>query len=813
LRHIATLIALAIAVMTLAAYWFIGHTTEKRELTYLEEYVTDRVEYERHIFRLTEQNQAVIKTDMIDQLKALGQSDPVDEFNRLFKRYPDGVLRMHTPAKKGDKVTTAYIDDSLEITADIRRRMIVFEKLAGRYGPVWNHVFPNLYIFSEADNMEAQYWPENADWDYIIGPDYDMSGEEWAYASNVEHNPERTAAWTGLYWDDVAQIWMVSCSTPVDIDERHIASIGQDIYLDQLIARSIHNCLEGAENIIFRADGRLVAQRDQMQQSQQEHKLFNIMESGNQRLKRIYEAVSADPEVRLLELPEDDLYLAVGKIDEPEWFFVVAYPTQIISAVAFRSSMIVLLVGVGLLAIELVIVYLVLRYQVGSPLSELTGATLRVANNESNVRLPADRKDEFGYLARSFNKMVARTEDLIQRLHTRIQQKELAEKALQRSQDELQSLMDKSPAAISWADLQGNVRYSNQRFIDLFGYTLEDMPTIEQWYTAAYPDPDYRRMVVSGWENAVNEAIENNSDIAPHEASIVCKNGSVRYVEVVGTISQDRILVTFNDLTERKKQEIERERLLKMLKNKNDELQSIVHVTSHDLRSPLVNIQGFSGELSKDCQKLIELLESDPANEETKKQVKMLLERDIPESLRFILAGSTKMDELLGGLLQISRIGSTEIQIKPLDMNALLDSVVNSIQFQINEFNIHVTVDRLPSCCGDANQVNQIFSNLVENAIKYRDPKRQTEVHIHGKIEHGMSVYRVTDNGIGIDPSYHEKIFEVFHRLDPQNIKGGLGLGLTIVKRILDRHDGLITVESEPGQGTTFSISLPTATE
>ena len=280
LRSITIFIAATIIITTILSYWGISKSVEKRELQNFKKYVLERVERERSIFTLTEQNQAAVKEEMLSLFDEMGDIDPVKEFDRIFKRYPDGVLRMHTPAKKGDKVTTAFIDESIEINADIRRRMLVFEKLAGKYGPAWNHVFPNIYIFDAKANMEAQYWPSEAQWDYSIGPEYNMNSQEWAYISNKDYDPSREPVWTGLYWDDVAEIWMVSCATPVDIDGRHVGSIGQDIYLNQLIERSIDDHLEASYNVIFRADGRLVAHPDRMKNTQSTEGICGIEESG-----------------------------------------------------------------------------------------------------------------------------------------------------------------------------------------------------------------------------------------------------------------------------------------------------------------------------------------------------------------------------------------------------------------------------------------------------------------------------------------------------------------------------------------------------
>jgi signal transduction histidine kinase len=262
-------------------------------------------------------------------------------------------------------------------------------------------------------------------------------------------------------------------------------------------------------------------------------------------------------------------------------------------------------------------------------------------------------------------------------------------------------------------------------------------------------------------------------------------------------------------IDERDRSEKDREKLLKSLSAKNKELQSIVYVASHDLKSPLVNIAGFSSELGKECDELEKLINEIEVDADKKGKVENIINENIPESLRFIKAGTTKMFTLLEGLLNISRIGTAETDIRHLDANKIIRYVRDTIEFQVKETNTEIIIDKLPGCLGDEEMVNQMFSNILGNAIKYLDPARKGKIHIHGKIENGMSIYCFQDNGIGIAEQHLDKIFEVFHRLDPQSHEAGEGLGLSIVQRIVDKLDGQISVESKPGEGSTFSVSLP----
>lgn len=384
------------------------------------------------------------------------------------------------------------------------------------------------------------------------------------------------------------------------------------------------------------------------------------------------------------------------------------------------------------------------------------------------------------------------------------------EEALRQVNDRMQKYLDIAGVILVALDAEGKVSMINRKGCEILGCEAAEIEG-QNWFETFLPVTN-RQPIRDTFDRLMQ------GELAPmeyYENAVLTRDGTERLIAWHNTLLRDThgtILGTLSsgeDITERRQAEKERDRLLKSLENKNEELRSVVYVASHDMRSPLVNVQGFAGELQKACRKLRELLATntlDPAQQET---LHRLLEQEIPEDLHFILAGSEKLDILVSGLLHLSRVGTAAMDIETLDMNDMFGRILRSFHYQIQQIAAQVRFDPAPPCRGDYRMVNQVFSNLIDNAIKYRHPQRSCQIDIGSAVQNEHVVYRVTDNGIGIDPENHRKVFEIFHRLHPDGPVKGEGLGLTIIKRILDRLDGFIELQSQPDEGTTFLVGLP----
>jgi PAS domain S-box-containing protein len=246
------------------------------------------------------------------------------------------------------------------------------------------------------------------------------------------------------------------------------------------------------------------------------------------------------------------------------------------------------------------------------------------------------------------------------------------------------------------------------------------------------------------------------------------------------------------------------------LRLKNEEVEAFVYIVSHDLRAPLVNVQGFARELEYSCARLKSVLAGCAGCERVWGTIRDILDDEIAGALRYISASSTKFERLIDALLGLSRQGRQVYRIVPVDAGEVVATTVASLRQLIVEAGAAVRVGLLPRAFADQTALGQVFSNLIGNCLKYRSPLRRLAVEVGGEIAEGSAHFWVKDNGLGIPESGKSRLFQVFQRLHPKQAEGE-GMGLAIAHRIVERHAGRIWAESQEGQGATFHFSLPAA--
>ncbi|CCE04348.1 putative two-component sensor histidine kinase [Bradyrhizobium sp. STM 3843] len=255
------------------------------------------------------------------------------------------------------------------------------------------------------------------------------------------------------------------------------------------------------------------------------------------------------------------------------------------------------------------------------------------------------------------------------------------------------------------------------------------------------------------------------------------------------------------------------------LREANDEIQRFAYIVSHDLRSPLVNIMGFTSELEElrnDIFRRIAMLArtasaSPPPAEGTDPELEgadQQLSEDFSEALGFIKSSIAKMDRLITAILNLTREGRREFVPTRMDTRELIEAVVTTLAHQAAEANATIRIEPLPTIVSDRLALEQIFSNLIDNAIKYLKPGVPGDIAIRARTKLGFAIFEIADNGRGIDPKDHQRIFDLFRRAGAQD-RPGQGIGLAHVRALVRRLGGTMSVASELGQGSTFTITLP----
>jgi signal transduction histidine kinase len=260
------------------------------------------------------------------------------------------------------------------------------------------------------------------------------------------------------------------------------------------------------------------------------------------------------------------------------------------------------------------------------------------------------------------------------------------------------------------------------------------------------------------------------------------------------------------------------------LREANNEIQRFAYIVSHDLRSPLVNIMGFTSELEElraDIFKRIAALgragaqaslvpaaadEIEPALEGEDRQ----LSQDFTEALGFIKSSIAKMDRLITAILNLTREGRREFEPVRIDTRELIEAIATTVAHQASEAQAQIRVAPLPDIISDRLALEQIFSNLIDNALKYLKPGVPGDISVRGRTKLGFAIFEITDNGRGIDPKDHQRIFDLFRRAGTQD-KPGQGIGLAHVRALVRRLGGTMSVSSELHSGSTFTITLPLA--
>ena len=504
-----------------------------------------------------------------------------------------------------------------------------------------------------------------------------------------------------------------------------------------------------------------------------------------------------------------------GVGEQSEWRLILEQPLAPFQKLLFERYTRDMAMLILLFVLSLVMAEGVSRWM-AHPQEELSRLTqdlpLRLATNTGTmmIRWPETRVQESSRLISNFKLMTDSLQEQfghVRQANESLEQRvEERTRELQLSEGRYRSLFYSNTSTMLIIDPDsGAIKDANPAACSFYGWSRAEICAkhISEINTLS------REQVATELQNARNE--KRKHFFFNHRRA----SGEVVDVEVYSgpIVFGDSVLLysIVHDISERKAAEAKLLIMAAELEGKRQEMEDTLSAATHDLRTPLLNVRGFSESLGGAFARVQERLRQGDVPAALRFELDPLLEGRIPTAIQFIQIGGQKLDALINGLLLVSRSGRQGLHLETVDMDDLLAKVISALAFQFHMANASVQIDGLQPCVADATALNQVFANLLDNALKYRHPGRALCIRVSGREEAGRSVYVVEDNGIGIDPRHQARIWNLFQRLDPGGTAEGEGLGLTLVHRLLSRMNGRAWVETDPNweQGSRFCVELP----
>lgn len=486
-------------------------------------------------------------------------------------------------------------------------------------------------------------------------------------------------------------------------------------------------------------------------------------------------------ETRLVFWGPGNTNMARAALFEPwEWMVLATSPEREIYGVANQlTSYIIYLAILGSIAMSIALMFMTRRLT--APLKSLMVGADRIGKGDLQTRISIPGRDEFSRLAEVFNKMTA---ELRKTLST-----------LQQKEEHFRSLIEHASDIVTILEADGTIAYASPSIERILGHQPEDLVGRNAF---DFVHPDDRAGILGRYRKGV----ESPTEMTPTEFRFQHGNGSWRTLEGISENMLNHpavggFVINSRDISARKlalealhesHQELEqrvRERTAQ-LKATNKELKEFAYVVSHDLKAPLRAISQLTHWISEDYADA--------------------LDREGRDMMDLILKRVKRMDSLIEGVLSYSRIGSTRERTETLNLDTLVKELIDHAMAPPH---INITINgKLPVVQGDPIRMEQVFQNLIDNAVTYMD-KPEGIVTIGCEDKGSLWEFSVADNGPGIDKQYHDKIFQLFQTLAPRDEHESSGVGLTLVKKIIEQYEGSIWVVSETGKGSTFYFTLP----
>jgi len=454
-------ISCVIIISCLLGYFHLKTKTQNMMKENVSRYMSERRDREKVIFDTAELNHGILSAEFL-RLYEKYRLDPntTARFDNLTKKFPDGLIRNKDPHFDGKTQIGIFVGAGQNMTPDFKARMLAAYDVTNRMGLAYHGAFQDTY-FTFPENALTLYWPEFPNWVMDAKPDLNILVEEYHAVSTPENNPQRETAWTGLFYDSVSKIWMVTASTPIYIGDRYVASVHHDVMVGEILKRTIEKRVKEADSyFIVRHDGRLILHPRYQTEIQKGSGQFDVRKTGDPGLQSQFEQVINTQNLsEVIESKDGKDYLAVAKIEGPDWYLVTVYPKKIAEAQATNNAAFVLISGFVSLLIEVLILFMVLKKQITAPLLELIKASNQIARGQLSKPIELRRQDELGQLASSFNHMAVTIQERDHKLELHARDLEHLVEARTRELDEQKLITVQASKMSALGEMAGGVAH------------------------------------------------------------------------------------------------------------------------------------------------------------------------------------------------------------------------------------------------------------------------------------------------------------------------------------------------------------------
>ena len=793
LLQVATGVFFVVAVATAVTFQQIYGALKERELRLLATYVRERAEREEARFLAVQTNLKLVRGQFLKRLRVPMPAEYVEErFNYWNRRYADGAWRTRESFGDARLNASMWADREWPATPEMRRQAVIVQELCDELLPGWFEAFPSYYFqFPAPGLLNAGVDVLLADWSWKMPAHFDTTGLEWIALALPSGVPKDGFSWTGLQQDDVVSEPLVCTYLPVIVDGQLLASVGHNMPMSHMIDAAAASAIPGASHYIFRTDGRLIAHPAKRAEILRSKGLLTATNCGDETLASLFRKVSARPERRFSGFdPKSGSYYSVARLAGPEWYYLTAMTQAHLRGQAFASASWVLWSGLVSLTLVVAAIALILRRQIARPLAELARATDAMSRGVSPILTTGGRADELGRLELSFREMFAKVvarEQELRRLNA-----DLEDRVAERSRElaRFAAIAEATSDFVWFSDLAGRVIYINRSGRRMIGRESDE--SLAELMIMDFVAPDSREFVES---LLIPRALREGSSTG--EMALLRRDGAQVQVSTVGMILRDSIgqpsyiAGIMRDISERQKMLRDTERALAREREVSELRANFVSLVSHEFRTPLEVILTSSDILDR------------------------YLDRLSPEKrtgyLRMIHDSVKRMGGMMEDVLLLGRVEAGRLGFKPgtVHLANLIGSVVDEmLSATAGSCPIKTEIsDSLDGTCADESLLRHLLVNLLSNAIKYSPPGSPVVVRVT-RVDRDI-VIAIIDHGRGIPVADRTRLFQSFQRGSNVRDTPGTGLGLLIVKKCVEIHQGRLEFDSQEGCGTTFTVTLP----